>query len=92
MNLADAKRKYRQAIDECERSLASGVVSAEQCRTAAVAAIDAATRSTMREIDEYTTRRFLPVNTRRGLVGKLDLLHARAIAQLDAVIGNAPSP
>ena len=41
----------------CERTLAAGSVSAQQCREAAVAQIDAITKSAMRTIDEYTTRR-----------------------------------
>ncbi|GIJ43537.1 hypothetical protein Val02_04230 [Virgisporangium aliadipatigenens] len=87
MNLADTKHAYRSAIEECARSLAAGTVPVERCRAAAVARIDAITRSAKRAIDTHTTRPALSVNTRRGLVAKLEVLHGRAMARLDAVIG-----
>jgi hypothetical protein len=89
MNLSDTKRRYRQVIDECEQTLALRTATAEQCRSAAVVQIDKVTKSAMRSIDEYTTRRFLPINTRRGLVDKVNVLHGVALAELDAVIGKA---
>jgi hypothetical protein len=91
MNLSDTKRQYRQVIDECERTLALRTATAEQCQSAAALKIDKITKSAMRSIDEYTTRRFLPINTRRGLVNKLNVLHGVAMAELDAVIGKAQS-
>jgi hypothetical protein len=83
VNLGEAKHRYQQAIAECEEALVAGTGSVEACRTAALRQIEAVTKSARRAIDEQTARWFQPVNTRRGLVTKLERLHRAALDEVD---------
>ncbi|QNP66140.1 hypothetical protein [Streptomyces genisteinicus] len=84
MNLADAKRQFQGIVDR----YGGGPVTDPAERAAALAELTEAHRSAMRQIDRYTAERRgrrppgLAVNTRNGLVGKLDELFSSAKAEL----------
>jgi hypothetical protein len=86
MNLGDAKQEYQQVLAALARSAASveGVPKAHAAE--AERRLDAVHKDAMRRIDQYTTRRFLSVNQRRGLVNKLERLHQQAHAELKAIL------
>ncbi|GAA2343477.1 hypothetical protein [Dactylosporangium salmoneum] len=86
VNLSEAQDGYRRAIADCKQALATAE-PVGGCRSAALGRIEAVRKAAMRSVDAYTTRRFMPVNTRRGLVAKLDRLHHAALAELDLITG-----
>ncbi|MEU4164816.1 hypothetical protein [Actinoplanes sp. NPDC026670] len=82
VNLAETKRAYQQIVDEWQRMLDGGGLGTAQQLAAAERRLDAVRKSAMRAIDEYTSRRFNSINTRHGLVDKLDRLHSHALTEL----------
>ena len=92
MNLGDTKREYEQviAVLVCSAALAEGLPAAHPAE--AERNLDRVRRNAMRRIDEYTTRRFLSVNQRRGLIKKLERLHQQAHDEMKAILINADGP
>jgi hypothetical protein len=87
MNLGETKRAYSQILADFEDLASSGKGLSEDDAKDAEQRLDAVHKNAMRQIDYYTTRRFLPVNARRGLVSKLDRLHQQSCAELRAISG-----
>ncbi|MEU8347638.1 hypothetical protein AB0C74_38565 [Spirillospora sp. NPDC048832] len=81
MNLGDAKRQYREVL-AAARLAASEDGLPEAAASDAERRLDAVHKDAMRSIDQYTTRRFLSINERTGLVTKLEQLHRQAQADL----------
>lgn len=89
MNLGEAKKKYRDVI-AAARSAASEDGLSEAAVSEAERRLKAVHKETMRDIDRLTTRRFLSVNSRRGLVTKLEWLHERAHDDLRRIATGQP--
>ncbi|MEV0659853.1 hypothetical protein ACIBI3_03785 [Actinomadura luteofluorescens] len=82
MNLGEAKREYREVLEAFARldeAVSEARLEDVQRR------LDGVHKRAMRQIDQYTTRRFLSVNQRRGMVTKLDRLHQEAHAKVVAI-------
>lgn len=92
MNLGDAKLDYRKVLEQLAHSAAPGDDSRDGGGLEAYRRLDAVRAKAMHDIDEYTTRRFLPVNTRRGLIAKLERLHSQAQAELRAITATRQRP
>jgi hypothetical protein len=86
VNLADAQRAYRGILVGLAQATAGEGLS-ESDLLEARRRLDAVRKQAMRSIDQYTTRRFMSVNTRRGLTTKLERLHQQAHAELRALAG-----
>jgi hypothetical protein len=84
VNLGETKRDYRRMLDRITDRGGPGEEPAEDEVPEAQRRLGAVRDKAIRGIDEYTTRRFLPVNTRRDLTGKLDRLHQQPQAELKA--------
>ncbi len=85
MNLGDAKRDYLRILTDFVDLASSGKDLSQDDALEAERRLAAVHKDTMRKIDQYTTRRFLSVNTRRGLVAKLDQLHQQAHSEFRAI-------
>ena len=85
MNLAESKHEYDRIVADWQRAADAGVPVTPQRLTAVRKRLGAVRKSAMRAIDEYTSGRSLPINTRRGLVEKLERLHSLALTAM--VIG-----
>ncbi|MES9603493.1 MULTISPECIES: hypothetical protein [Actinomadura] len=82
MNLAEAKREYREVLE----AFAGSDEAVSEARLADVQRrLDGVRKRAMRQIDQYTTRRFLSVNQRRGMVTKLEWIHQKAHAEVLAI-------
>ncbi|NDU75023.1 hypothetical protein GWI34_20680 [Actinomadura sp. DSM 109109] len=82
MNLVEAKREYRELLE----TFAGMEGEVSEARLADVQRrLDRVRKRAMRRIDQYTTRRFLSVNQRQGMVTKLDRLHREAHAEILAI-------
>jgi hypothetical protein len=92
VNLADARRDYQQILAGLAHLAASGEELPEGNVLEAERHLDAVRKKAMRSIDQYTTRRFLSVNTRRGLTSKLERLHQQAHAELRAIAAGQQVP
>lgn len=87
MNLSEAKREYREVL---EAFAGLGDAVSEARLVDVQRRLDGVHKRAMRQIDQYTTRRFLSVNQRRGMVTKLDRLHRDAHAEVLALAARRP--
>ncbi|MEV0390524.1 hypothetical protein [Nonomuraea sp. NPDC050643] len=85
------KREYDDVLSECAQSLDARSVPPEAAIDRASDQLAKVRKRAKRAVDQHTTRRFLPVNTRAGLLRKLDELHEGAVTRLEELKGTVGS-
>jgi hypothetical protein len=90
VNLARAKAEYSRVRWRWQALVESEVPPTAAQRDEARRDLAAARKAAQRTIDEFTTRRFLSVNARRGLTEKLEALHRWTADELGPLLEEDP--